>query len=186
MDEKINPTPANDGMGIKKSSFIMFFVGLGIVVVVAALAGDFKSPKQTASVSDTVQNGSTQNGERAPAPNEILVETLFQGAGEAASASSKLTVHYTGRLADGTEFDSSLNRNIPFEFLVGARSVIPCWDQGLIGAQAGAKLRLTCPPLAAYGETGVPNVIPPNATLTFDVEVLGVGAGSVQGAPAEE
>lgn len=81
-------------------------------------------------------------------------------------------VHYTGKLLDGTKFDSSLDRNKPFDFVVGVGQVIKGWDEGIIQLKKGQKAVLTCPPDFAYGARGVPGVIPPNSVLVFEVELL--------------
>lgn len=81
-------------------------------------------------------------------------------------------VHYTGRLLDGTVFDSSRDRNTPFEFIVGVGEVIKGWDEGIAQMKVGQKAIITCPPAYAYGEHTVPNVIPPNSTLIFEVELI--------------
>ena len=83
-----------------------------------------------------------------------------------------LLVHYEGKLQDGTVFDSSYERGTPFQFQLGVGDVIPGWDQGVAGMREGEKKELVIPPESAYGEQGVPGVIPPNATLTFQVELL--------------
>src|SRR3989344_5723360 len=83
-----------------------------------------------------------------------------------------VTVHYTGRLTNGTVFDSSLERGTPFTFTLGADQVIKGWDQGILGMEVGEKKTLTVPPDLGYGASAYPPVIPPNATLIFDVELI--------------
>jgi len=104
----------------------------------------------------------------------LKVKDLVVGQGTAAVRYAKVTVHYTGWLSDGTKFDSSRNRGQPFTFTLGLGKVIPGWDQGLIGMRAGGKRELLIPPRLGYGARGAGKIIPPNATLKFDVELLGV------------
>lgn len=97
---------------------------------------------------------------------------LVKGTGREAELGDTATVHYTGWLADGTKFDSSLDRGQPFAFRVGTGQVIKGWDEGVLGMRIGAKRKLIIPPDLAYGARGAGHAIPPNATLTFEVELL--------------
>jgi FKBP-type peptidyl-prolyl cis-trans isomerase FkpA len=105
----------------------------------------------------------------------LIIEELAIGDGSAATAGQSVTVHYTGWLTDGTKFDSSKDRNDPFEFPLGARHVIAGWDEGVQGMKVGGRRKLTIPPSLGYGARGAGRVIPPNATLVFEVELLAVG-----------
>jgi len=102
----------------------------------------------------------------------LKYEDLTEGQGEAATAGQRVKVHYTGWLSDGTKFDSSLDRNDPFSFPLGAGHVIRGWDEGVQGMKVGGKRRLTIPSQLGYGAAGAGGVIPPNATLVFEVELL--------------
>lgn len=96
------------------------------------------------------------------------------GTGEQAAAGKTVRVHYTGKLPDGKVFDSSYSRGEPIEFPLGAGRVIRGWDEGIALMKVGGKATLTIPPDLAYGERGAGGVIPPNATLVFDVELIEV------------
>ncbi|MBI2482285.1 MAG: FKBP-type peptidyl-prolyl cis-trans isomerase [Candidatus Vogelbacteria bacterium] len=107
---------------------------------------------------------------------ELKIETLTPGTGTTtAQAGQTVTVHYTGWLTDGTKFDSSVDRNVPFTFNLGQGQVIAGWDQGVAGMITGEKRKLTIPSTLGYGAVGTPGgPIPPNATLVFEVELLSV------------
>lgn len=104
----------------------------------------------------------------------LIIETQATGNGPIAKSGDKVSVHYTGWLTNGTKFDSSRDRNEPFNFRLGAGQVIPGWDEGVAGMQPGGKRRLTVPAHLAYGARGAGGVIPPNAVLIFDVELLAI------------
>lgn len=102
----------------------------------------------------------------------LKYEDLVEGDGETAAAGQNVFVHYTGWLTDGTKFDSSKDRNMPFNFPLGAGHVIRGWDEGVQGMKIGGTRKLTIPPQLGYGASGAGGVIPPNATLVFEVELL--------------
>jgi FKBP-type peptidyl-prolyl cis-trans isomerase len=104
---------------------------------------------------------------------ELLAQDLEVGTGREAKKGDTVEVHYTGTLEDGKTFDSSRGRG-PFSFQLGAGQVIRGWDQGVAGMKVGGKRKLTIPPELAYGSRGFPGVIPPQATLVFEVELLAV------------
>ena len=113
----------------------------------------------------------------AAAPSETLASGVkivheVDGNGPQPKASDTVRVHYRGTLADGKEFDSSFKRGTPATFPLNR--VVPCWTEGMQKIKVGGKATLTCPPATAYGERGAGNVVPPNATLTFEVELLGI------------
>ena len=184
--------------GLKKGLLVV-----AIIAVIAAVfaimsrnkAGQENSTESTATMSSATQQGSTtmgttgtgasqassQQGESKTGPfpfqpvTELKMEDIKVGSGDEASSGKLVSVHYTGWLADGRKFDSSVDRGQPFKFVLGSGQVIRGWDQGVQGMKVGGKRRLTIPPQLAYGERGAGGVIPMNASLMFDVELLSVG-----------
>ena len=105
----------------------------------------------------------------------LTIEDVTVGDGALAAIGQRVTVHYTGWLSNGHQFDSSKDRNAPFAFLLGAGNVIKGWDEGVQGMKVGGTRKLTIPPALGYGARGADGVIPPNATLVFEVELLDIG-----------
>jgi FKBP-type peptidyl-prolyl cis-trans isomerase len=107
-------------------------------------------------------------------PSGLRYQDVTKGEGKEAKAGQTVSVHYTGWLPNGEKFDSSRDRNQPFDFTLGAGQVIAGWDEGVAGMKVGGKRKLVIPPDLAYGTAGAPPDIPPGATLVFEVELLAV------------
>lgn len=117
-------------------------------------------------------NQQVENNKSISTKKMVTIETTQQGQGEEAKNGDKITVHYTGFLTNGAKFDSSVDRGQPFQFILGAGQVIQGWEQGILGMKVGEKRKLTIPSELGYGESGAGGIIPPNATLIFDVEMI--------------
>jgi FKBP-type peptidyl-prolyl cis-trans isomerase len=148
------------------------YTTLGAVLAVGtALFLSACNKQNGAGASNTTLTAS--NAPVVTTPSGLQYQIIQPGTGAAAMAGQKVTVNYTGWLTDGTKFDSSLDRNQPFQFTLGAGQVIKGWDEGVAGMKVGEKRKLTIPSDLGYGPSGQGS-IPPNSTLIFDVELLGV------------
>jgi FKBP-type peptidyl-prolyl cis-trans isomerase len=144
-----------------------------LILILAAglLAGCATAPEKTVSQEESKPAASTASTDSGLGSLKITDKEV--GSGTEAVAGKNVSVHYTGRLLTGKQFDSSVGRG-PFRFRLGAGQVISGWDQGVAGMKVGGKRELVIPPHMGYGAAGAGGVIPPNATLVFDVELLGV------------
>lgn len=157
--------------------------GLSIIILISVfllgvLAYSFIGRSQTQSAADRAQNtnqldATTEEASSSAQDEQVKIEDLTIGEGKEAKSGDTVTVNYKGTLPDGTQFDSSYDRNEPFTTQIGVGDVIKGWDQGIPGMKVGGKRRLTIPPSLGYGSTGQ-GAIPPNSTLIFEVELVDV------------
>jgi FKBP-type peptidyl-prolyl cis-trans isomerase len=148
-----------------------YWILIVIAVVVAGAVGVFLRSRSTSSGSGPA----AVTGAGTTTASGLQYWDITTGTGTEAAPGKEVRVHYTGWLTDGQKFDSSVDRGEPFSFQLGAGQVIPGWDQGVAGMKVGGKRQLKIPPTLGYGERGAGGVIPPNATLIFDVQLLGIG-----------
>jgi len=131
-----------------------------------------KGSKPESPMND--QAGTAGSDKMIKTPSGLQYEDLVPGSGASPAPGKKVVVHYTGWLTDGKKFDSSLDKNEPFTFVIGAGQVIPGWDEGVMTMKIGGKRRLVIPATLGYGAAGAGGVIPPNATLVFEVLLLDI------------
>ena len=129
---------------------------------------------QANATTETKKEKPVEQAKEITTPSGLKYTDLKVGDGKTASKGNQVSVHYTGWLENGTKFDSSVDRKQPFEFALGAGQVIKGWDEGVEGMKIGGKRKLVIPAQLGYGARGAGGVIPPNATLIFEVELLGV------------
>jgi FKBP-type peptidyl-prolyl cis-trans isomerase FkpA len=152
----------------------------GVILVVLVVIGYFaftalQKNNNTASSSGLqATNGVAAGGQATTTSSGLQITDEVVGTGQEAKTGDNVSVNYTGWLADGTKFDSSYDRNQAFDFVLGAGNVIKGWDEGVVGMKVGGKRKLIIPPDLGYGASGYPPVIPANATLTFEVELVAI------------
>lgn len=163
---------------LSKKEWIAVSVAL-VVIALFFLSKTFIFSFLTSTIPDTNTATNTTMDTNSPAntaadTTSLLVKDTVVGTGAEAVPGKTITVNYTGKLTNGTVFDSSIPRGQPFQFVLGAGKVIAGWDQGLLGMKVGGKRTLIIPPNMAYGSQAVGDIIPANSTLIFEVELLGV------------
>lgn len=180
-------------------TFRLFSLFFAVSLLFAACGGDDPTPEPVVAtdtpvaaeptatplaeqtISETSNVTSTLppvEGTATKTASGLEIIEIVAGTGDSPKAGDLVAVHYTGMLTDGTVFDSSYKRGQPYTFPLGQGQVIPGWDEGIALLKVGGKARLIIPPELGYGERGAGGVIPPNATLVFDVELMGIGAGA--------
>lgn len=160
----VSPTMLKVGEYIVPT-IIAFSIISSLILVYYVMA----NPAQTNTSTSSTVTTPTPTGVES---DKLSMTTLKEGTGEGAKTGQTVTVHYSGTLTDGKKFDSSYDRNQPFNFKLGAGEVIQGWDLGVLGMKVGEKRKLTIPSSLGYGASGAGGVIPPNATLIFEVEMV--------------
>jgi len=175
-------------MDLSSRKIIIAVACLLLLFFLSGCGGSTVTPSDKAGSSEEAeaQEPKTNQAEPAESPTETPAESPVGelgglqindktvGTGTEAANGDRVTVHYTGRLSDGTKFDSSLDRDQPFEFVLGEGRVIQGWEKGVLGMKVGGQRELVIPPEMGYGAQGAGDVIPPNAVINFDIELLEV------------
>jgi FKBP-type peptidyl-prolyl cis-trans isomerase len=168
---------------MSKNFIVTALVGIVALIFFAYLIfvfGAFSSPPETPAQNTTADSTTRQattsqtNSTASKAPEgELKIEDITVGDGQEVKSGDTVEINYTGTLTDGTKFDSSYDRGKPFETKIGVGQVIEGWDKGVVGMKVGGKRKLTIPPSMGYGDQSAGS-IPPNSTLIFEVELLGI------------
>jgi FKBP-type peptidyl-prolyl cis-trans isomerase len=149
-------------------------VAVLFAVLTAAAFAQTPTHKPTQAVRPNTNAPTKVTGDGVKTESGLQYWDIKVGLGPAAKPGDHVKVHYTGWLTTGKKFDSSVDANSPYEFTLGEGNVIKGWDEGVAGMKVGGKRQLRIPPELAYGETGFKTVIPPNATLIFDIRLLAI------------
>jgi peptidylprolyl isomerase len=161
-----------------KQQFALVLILFAVLGVASGCGSDNNSSTPNATNTSSTKSTSSPaqvNGQPTTSPSGLQYWDVVVGTGATAIAGKMVQVHYSGFLTTGAKFDSSRDRGEPFTFQLGTGQVIKGWDEGVAGMKAGGQRQLRIPPQLGYGAAGAGGAIPPNATLIFDVELLGVG-----------
>jgi len=157
---------------------LLVILAIGLLTAVALSATGCSKKAAEPATTTPAQTAPAEPASTTPSATtevtQLEIKDVVEGKGAEVNSGDTVTVNYTGWLLDGTKFDSSLDRNEPFEFTVGAGKVIQGWDEGLAGMKVGGKRELLIPSAMGYGEQGAGGVIPPNASLKFEIDLLKV------------
>lgn len=166
---------------VPKSLSLLLTVAAACMLMTACAGGGggesqpaANSPVTPAEKQSVESSGMLPGAKTTTTPSGLAYEDVVVGTGATPQAGQLVSVHYTGWLLNGTKFDSSVDRGQPFQFTLGKGEVIRGWDEGVATMKVGGKRKLTIPAALGYGSSGMPPVIPPDSTLLFDVELLGV------------
>jgi peptidylprolyl isomerase len=151
--------------------YLIIFLLIAFALIPACTQNEGRKQESAPAAPAPAQKG---GGNLVTTPSGLQYEDLVPGSGDSPQPGKQVTVHYTGWLTNGTKFDSSVDRNEPFTFIIGAGQVIPGWDEGVMSMKIGGKRKLVIPSQLGYGVAGAGSDIPPNATLVFEVVLLDI------------
>lgn len=157
-----------------KTIFVFTVIVIFVAIAVWFFMQKTKESEKNVNPAESTPTPLTDAGGPIKYDNGLITEDLLTGTGKAAANGDTLSANYIGTLEDGTKFDSSYDRGQPLEFVLGSGQLIQGWELGLIGMKEGGKRKLVIPPTLGYGAKGAGGVIPPNATLVFEIELVGI------------
>lgn len=155
--------------------YLILFLLVAFALIPACTQNESRKQEEQKPQQSAAQRPDLKLGEKAiKTKSGLQYEDMVPGSGASPQPGKKVTVHYTGWLTDGTKFDSSVDRNEPFQFVIGTGQVIPGWDEGVMSMKIGGKRKLVIPAALGYGSAGAGGAIPPDATLVFEVILLDI------------